>query len=105
MGIIWVWTSSSTRHSGHHDEMLFIIIHQVSELWIKLVLHEAEAALKPFETALFQNACQSFKGSKPAETGMGCIGDNDPRRLHRISRLIGHSSGFQSYQYRVLEFC
>ena len=37
--------NAQKRHSGHHDEMLFIIIHQVSELWIKLVLHETEAAL------------------------------------------------------------
>lgn len=32
--------SSQKRLSGHHDEMLFIIIHQVSELWMKLMLHE-----------------------------------------------------------------
>ena len=34
------------QRSDHHDEMLFIVIHQVSELWIKLVLHEVEAVLK-----------------------------------------------------------
>ncbi len=37
--------NSQQRLSGHHDEMLFIIIHQVSELWMKLILHELEAAV------------------------------------------------------------
>ena len=37
--------SSQTRLSGHHDEMLFIIIHQVSELWMKLILHEVGSAI------------------------------------------------------------
>ena len=37
--------NAQKRRSGHHDEMLFIVIHQVSELWIKLVLHEVEAAI------------------------------------------------------------
>ena len=32
--------------SGHHDEMLFVIIHQTSELWMKLMIHELEAAMK-----------------------------------------------------------
>ena len=37
--------NAQIRRSDHHDEMLFVIIHQVSELWIKLVLHEIQAAL------------------------------------------------------------
>lgn len=38
--------SSQQRLSNHHDEMLFIIIHQTSELWMKLILHEMEAAIQ-----------------------------------------------------------
>ena len=37
--------TSQNRLSGHHDEMLFIVIHQVSELWMKLILHELNAAI------------------------------------------------------------
>lgn len=39
--------SSQNRLSGHHDEMLFIIIHQVSELWMKLILHYEKPLLCP----------------------------------------------------------
>lgn len=37
--------SSQNRLSGHHDEMLFIVIHQVSELWMKLIIHELDSAI------------------------------------------------------------
>ena len=42
--------SSQHRLSDHHDEMLFIIIHQTSELWMKLILHELTAATTAIET-------------------------------------------------------
>ena len=41
--------SSQQRLSGHHDEMLFIVIHQVSELWMKLILHELGTAIELIE--------------------------------------------------------
>ena len=41
--------SSQQRLSGHHDEMLFIVIHQVSELWMKLILHELNTAIELIE--------------------------------------------------------
>src|SRR5690625_2916217 len=41
--------SSQNRLSNHHDEMLFIIIHQVNELWMKLILHEMRAAISAIE--------------------------------------------------------
>ena len=41
--------SSQSRLSGHHDEMLFIVIHQVSELWMKLILHELNTAIELIE--------------------------------------------------------
>lgn len=50
--------SSQHRFSGHHDEMLFIIIHQTSELWMKLILHELTAATALIEAGRLEH---SFK--------------------------------------------
>lgn len=44
------------RLSDHHDEMLFIIIHQVSELWMKLIIHEMQGAIKAIEAGEMQPA-------------------------------------------------
>src|SRR5690625_6785737 len=48
--------ASQKRLSNHHDEMLFIIIHQVSELWLKLVIHEIQAATKAIGQDQFREA-------------------------------------------------
>ena len=48
--------NSQNRLSDHHDEMLFIIIHQVSELWMKLIIHEMQGAIKAIERGEMQPA-------------------------------------------------
>lgn len=48
--------ASQQRLSGHHDEMLFIIIHQVSELWMKLILHELTSAIQAIQADKMQSA-------------------------------------------------
>ncbi|MDQ0255093.1 tryptophan 2,3-dioxygenase [Evansella vedderi] len=48
--------NSQKRMSDHHDEMLFIIIHQVSELWMKLIIHEIRAAIDSIEEGDLQTA-------------------------------------------------
>ena len=59
--------SAQNRLSSHHDEMLFIIIHQVSELWMKLILHELNAAIASIQKGDVQAAlrcwrvCRTFK--------------------------------------------
>jgi len=94
--------------SDQHDEMLFIIIHQVSELWMKLILHELTAAI----------ACISRDDLGSAFKMMGRVATIQqqllqswdvlatitPRDYSSFRNSLGKSSGFQSPQYRMLEF-
>ena len=90
----------------HHDEMLFIIQHQTSELWMKLMLHELDAAraLRRSTTSSprfkifarvehIQTRCSSSSG-RVLET-------LTPTEYVEFRDALGHASGFQSYQYRV----
>lgn len=100
--------NSQKRHSGHHDEMLFIIIHQVSELWIKLVLHEAEAALEAIRNddlePCFKMLARVSKVQNQLKQAWDVLATMTPADYIAFRDSLGHSSGFQSYQYRVLEF-
>ncbi|MFF2455740.1 tryptophan 2,3-dioxygenase [Peribacillus simplex] len=100
--------SSQHRLSGHHDEMLFIIIHQTSELWMKLILHELTAA-----TALIEAGClePSFKMlSRVARIqqqlvqSWNVLSTLTPSDYMEFREKLGNSSGFQSYQNRLIEF-
>ncbi|MCR8645753.1 tryptophan 2,3-dioxygenase [Paenibacillus sp. N1-5-1-14] len=100
--------SSQHRLSGHHDEMLFIVIHQTSELWMKLILHELEAA----RDAILQNNLEpAFKMlSRVARIQQQLIQSWDvlstltPAEYMQFRDKLGKSSGFQSYQNRLIEF-
>ncbi|WP_431024780.1 tryptophan 2,3-dioxygenase [Halomonas sp. H5] len=94
--------------SDEHDELLFIIIHQVSELWIKLCLHEAYGAAKNIEK---DNLRQAFKmltrASRIQEQlikAWEVLVTMTPSDYASFRDSLGQSSGFQSYQYRELEF-
>lgn len=100
--------SSQIRLSGHHDEMLFIIIHQVSELWMKLVLHELTAAKNAIQAG---DLSISFKKlARVSEIQLQIIQAWDvlstltPAEYLEFRESLGSSSGFQSYQYRLVEF-
>lgn len=100
--------SSQNRLSGHHDEMLFIVIHQVSELWMKLILHELTAAKNAIETG---DLSMSFKKlARVSEIQLQIIRAWDvlstltPAEYLEFRDALGSSSGFQSYQYRLIEF-
>ncbi|MCA1032191.1 tryptophan 2,3-dioxygenase [Bacillus timonensis] len=94
--------------SDHHDEMLFIIIHQASELWMKLILHEMSAAKK----AILQNELEpAFKMlARVSRIQQQLIQSWDvlstltPAEYMQFRDKLGHSSGFQSYQNRMIEF-
>jgi tryptophan 2,3-dioxygenase len=94
--------------SFHHDEMLFVMIHQVSELWMKLCLHELAATI----------ACVRRDDLGPTFKMLARVSTIQEQLLHSWDVLatitpsdysafrnaLGKSSGFQSAQYRLLEF-
>ena len=100
--------AAQTRLSDHHDEMLFIIIHQTSELWMKLILHEMDAA----KGCILQNNLEpAFKMlSRVSRIQHQLIQSWDvlstltPAEYMQFRDQLGRSSGFQSYQNRLIEF-
>ena len=91
-----------------HDEPLFIIIHHISELWMKLVIHELDAAA---QCVRGDNLRPSFKmlsrvstiQSQLIET-WGALSTMTPADYLKFRDNLGQSSGFQSHQYRKIEF-
>jgi tryptophan 2,3-dioxygenase len=94
--------------SGQHDEMLFITIHQASELWIKLCLHEITAAIRQLRQDELGPAFKML--SRIARVQMQLIQSWEilstmtPFDYSSFRGSLGQSSGFQSFQYRMLEF-
>ncbi|NLA68948.1 MAG: tryptophan 2,3-dioxygenase [Gammaproteobacteria bacterium] len=92
----------------HHDEMLFIIQHQVSELWLKLLVHELRAAVGHLREDRI-DPCQKIfarcKGVLRQLTSMWSVLETlTPSEYAQFRELLGPSSGFQSAQYRTVEF-
>ena len=92
----------------HHDEMLFIVQHQVSELWIKLLIHELRAAiahLKADELGPCQKIFARCKVVLRQLTEMWSVLETlTPSEYMEFRDILGPSSGFQSLQYRTIEF-
>jgi len=92
----------------HHDEMLFIVQHQVSELWIKLLIHELRAAiahLKADELGPCQKIFARCKVVLRQLTEMWSVLETlTPSEYMEFREILGPSSGFQSLQYRTMEF-
>ncbi|AXI00503.1 tryptophan 2,3-dioxygenase [Sporosarcina sp. PTS2304] len=100
--------SSQNRLSGHHDEMLFIIIHQVSELWMKLILHELEAAIKLIQQEelpeAFKMLARVSKIQSQIIQAWDVLATLTPAEYMEFRDSLGRASGFQSYQNRLIEF-
>ena len=96
------------RRSGAHDEMLFIIQHQVSELWMKLLLHELEAAIAAVSGDQLQRAFKMLaRVSKIMEQlvhAWDVLATMTPPEYSAMRPGLASSSGFQSWQYRMIEF-
>jgi tryptophan 2,3-dioxygenase len=94
--------------SPDHNEMLFIIQHQTSELWIKLMLHELRAAINAVATDDLSNAFKMLaRVSKILEQlvhAWDVLATLTPPEYSAIRPYLASSSGFQSYQYRCVEF-
>ena len=96
------------RLTGAHDEMLFIVQHQVSELWMRLALHEIDAA----RTAIAEDrAPEAFKMLarvarifEQLNNAWDVLRTMTPSEYTRFRDGLGQSSGFQSWQYRLIEF-
>ncbi len=94
--------------SGEHDELLFIVIHQASELWLKLSLHELEAARDHIRRDDLGPAFKMISRVSRIQTQLiqswDVLATMTPSDYAAIRDGLGQSSGFQSWQYRLLEF-
>jgi tryptophan 2,3-dioxygenase len=94
--------------TGHHDEMLFIVIHQVSELWMKLSLHELEAVIRQIQRNRLDPAFKMLARISRIQGQLimswDVLATMTPFDYSSFRDSLGKSSGFQSYQYRTLEF-
>ena len=94
--------------SPAHDEMLFIVQHQTSELWMKLMLHELRAAIGHIAGDALQPAFKMLaRVSKIMEQlvhAWDVLATMTPPEYSAMRPYLGSSSGFQSYQYRCIEF-
>lgn len=100
--------SSQNRLSAHHDEMLFIVIHQVSELWMKLILQEMRAAIELISKGELQPAFKMLARVSKIQSqiiqGWDVLSTLTPAEYMEFRDKLGQASGFQSYQYRMIEF-
>ncbi len=92
----------------HHDEMLFIIQHQTTELWFKLILHETLAARAAFDADDIGGALKCLARVKRIMETLAeqwaVLATLTPTEYAQFRAFLGNSSGFQSYQYRAVEF-
>lgn len=91
-----------------HDEMLFIIIHQASELWMKLCIHELSAAIKSIQRdelgSVFKMLSRVARIQIQLTQSWDVLATMTPMEYSAFRNSLGKASGFQSYQYRLLEF-
>ncbi len=91
-----------------HDEMLFIIQHQTSELWMKLLLHELDAAVKFVQTDNLEGSFKIFARVAHIQRMLfeqwSVLETMTPSEYLTFRGALGRSSGFQSFQYRAIEF-
>jgi tryptophan 2,3-dioxygenase len=94
--------------SDDHDEMLFIIIHQATELWMKLTLHELAAARRLVIADDLQPAFKHLARVSRIQSQLiqswDVLSTMTPSDYSRFRDALGRSSGFQSAQYRLIEF-
>ena len=94
--------------SPDHNEMLFIVQHQTSELWMKLMLHELQAAIACIRSDALPDAFKMLaRVSKIMEQlvhAWDVLATMTPPEYSAIRPYLAQSSGFQSWQYRCIEF-
>lgn len=92
----------------HHDEMLFIIQHQTSELWLKLIVHELKAALHNLQADRLDPCLKILARVKQIQRQLfeqwAVLETLTPSEYLQFREVLGPASGFQSLQYRMVEF-
>ena len=94
--------------SQEHDEVAFIIIHHVQELWLKLVAHEIEAAIVSIRAdhlpPAFKSLARVTRIQEQLIAAWDVLSTMTPADYLAFRSALGPASGFQSYQYRLVEF-
>lgn len=94
--------------SGQHDEMLFIVMHQASELWMKLCVHELQAAMAQIRGddlgPAFKMLARVSRVQQQLAQSWDVLSTMTPADYSAFRDSLGKSSGFQSFQYRTLEY-
>jgi tryptophan 2,3-dioxygenase len=92
----------------HHDEMLFILQHQVAELWMKLIIHELSAAIEHIRHDRIPPTLKVLSRVKLIQMQLfdqwAVLETLTPSEYMEFRGVLGNASGFQSFQYRKLEF-
>ena len=100
----------SAQHplSPDHNEMLFIVQHQTSELWMKLMLHELEAAIAHIAAdqlgSAFKMLARVSRIMEQLVHAWDVLATMTPPEYSAIRPYLANTSGFQSWQYRCIEF-
>jgi tryptophan 2,3-dioxygenase len=92
----------------HHDELLFIIQHQTTELWFKLVIHELRAAMASIRADDLEPCFKILARVKHIQSQLvdqwSVLSTLTPTEYVQFRHVLGSGSGFQSVQYRIVEF-
>lgn len=92
----------------HHDELLFIIQHQTSELWMKLIIHELSAAMQHIRSDQPGPVTKILSRVKQVQRQLfeqwAVLETLTPSEYAEFRHVLGFASGFQSLQYRTIEF-
>ena len=100
--------SAQQPRSSHHDEMLFIIQHQTSELWMKLMIHELAAAIAHVQADRLAPCFKILARVKQIQRQLfeqwAVLETLTPSEYMEFRDVLGPASGLQSYQFRAIEF-
>ena len=100
--------SAQRPRSPHHDEMLFIIQHQTSELWMKLMIHELAAAIAHVRGDRLAPCFKILARVKLIQRQLfeqwGVLETLTPSEYAQFRQVLGPASGLQSHQFRAIEF-
>jgi tryptophan 2,3-dioxygenase len=92
----------------HHDEMLFIVQHQTAELWMRLVIHELGSAIADLRADQVGPCLKKLARVKQIQRQLfeqwAVLETLTPSEYVKFRHVLGDASGFQSLQYRVIEF-
>ena len=103
-----VLLSAQRPLTQEHDEVAFVIIHHVQELWLKLVAHEIEAAMAAIRAdhlpPAFKALARVSRIQEQLIAAWDVLSTMTPADYLRFRSALGPASGFQSYQYRLVEF-